>query len=338
MDSHSDRTLLLFYFWNNRLGKIERYGTFRDDFPHLPPTMHETVEQTLRKECEHYCAADRALLHRAIALGYEGHEGQIRKASQSPYIIHPLEVSLELHRRFGLPSLTIAGLLHDVVEDSVCIDIDQIYHEFGEDIGFLVDAVTKTHLHFYRTHQHFDTYMDKLLFGGLHDVRVFILKLADRDNNMETLPLLKGEKQVRISFETQAIFSPLRELLGYDRSGVSVDDIANNFMEFVDNNGLVTPFSLQQHLLHTTFQEFNRETFRQVYSFSDKIVWEIHDMDKYAQLCHNENFEKTVQVLSLSTDGTNFRVTFRFKGAHIIDQKELAKFALSSFSAQQQQV
>ena len=296
--------------------------------------MPKIAEKALRLECAHYTPKDRAILELGLATAYRGHEGQIRKSSKKPYVIHPLEVALDLQRRFDHPSLTIAGLLHDVVEDSEDIEIDEIYRDFGEDIGFLVDAVTKTHLHFYKTNQSFDSYLDKLLFGGLHDVRVFLLKIADRDNNLQTLTSLKDHKQVRISFETQAIFSPLRQILGYDSGDTSLQEVTNHFTKFVDTHHLITAHALQQHLFHYSFEGFNREMFRQVYACTENIVWEIHDMARYEQLCHNEIFDRSAQVLSLSTDGTNFKVTFKFKGAHVLDQAEAGKMTLSSFSTQ----
>lgn len=298
--------------------------------------MPQQKEQELRRVCRDYSKQEQALLDHAIELAYEGHAGQVRKSSNKPYVIHPMEIALFLQQRFDHAPLTVAGLLHDVVEDSDHIEIDQIYREFGDDIGFLVDAVTKTHLHFYKTNQHFDSYIDKLLFGGLHDVRVFLLKIADRDNNLLTLSSLKDHKQVRISFETQAVFSPLREILEYDNKKISLGMVTHNFMHFVTAHQLATPSALQQHLFHYSFDDFNRETFREVYANSEKIVWEIRDMARYETLCSNENFEKSVQVLSLFTDGSHFKVTFKFKGAHVLDQTQMAKFALSSFSAQTQ--
>lgn len=296
--------------------------------------MPKIAEKALRQQCSHYSASEMALLEAAVTLAYNGHQGQVRKSSKKPYVIHPLEVALELQKRFNHAPLTVAGLLHDVVEDSDDVEIDQIYSDFGEEIGYLVDAVTKTHLHFYRTNQSFDSYLDKLLYGGLNDVRVFLLKIADRDNNLLTLSSLKDHKQVRISFETQAIFSPLRLILGYDEEEMMIDVVAKNFAEFVGQEHLATAHSLQQHLFHYCFEDFNRETFRQVYSCTENVVWEIHDMARYERLCQNENFERSAQVLSLATDGVHFKVTFQFRGAHVMDQKDGTKFTLSSFRAQ----
>lgn len=270
-------------------------------------------------------------MNKAVDIAYRAHDGQVRKSSNSPYIIHPLEIALTLQQRFDHPPLTIAGLLHDVVEDSDDFDIDEIYDEFGEDIGFIVDAVTKTHLHFHATYEQFDSYLDKLFYGGLRDVRVFLLKIADRDNNLLTLSSLKNHKQIRTSFETQAVFTPLRDLLGYDHASFSLQDIMHAFVQFVDDNHLLTPSMLQQYLFEQTFREFNRETFREVYKNSENVVWEIYDLEKYEKLCQLKSFEDAVQVLSLYTDGTSFRVTFKLLGAHVLEQKEVAMMTMSSF-------
>lgn len=296
--------------------------------------MHREVEHQLRRACDNFSLEERRLLNAAVDMAYVAHEGQVRKSSNSPYIIHPLEIALGLQQRFGHAPLTIAGILHDVVEDSEDHEIEEVYAVFGDDIGFIVDAVTKTHLHFHATNHQFDTYLDKLLFGGLHDVRVFLLKIADRDNNLLTLSSLKNHKQIRTSFETQAVFTPLRELLGYDRAEVTLGEITQSFQQFVTNQQLLTPGTLQNYLFGQTFREFTRETFREVYANCENVVWELHDLKKYEHLCQIESFEKAVQVLSLYTDGANFRVTFKLLGAHVIDQHDTTLLSMSSFSMQ----
>jgi len=149
----------------------------------------------------------------AIDFATQAHEGQKRKSGE-PYIIHPLAV-MNILREWGMDEDTvIAGVLHDTVEDTG-VTLDEIKEKFGETVAFLVDGVTKLG----KARQgmrDIDTYLPatkdnllRLLIATGADIRVLIIKLADRLHNLRTLSALPPEKQKKIGKESLEIFSPL---------------------------------------------------------------------------------------------------------------------------------
>ena len=153
-------------------------------------------------------SADTSLIEKAYRVAYQAHEGQVRKSGE-PYIIHPLSVAIIL-ATLELDKETIAaGLLHDVLEDTV------MRQEFGEEVVLLVDGVTKLqHLHFTdhtadpkeRSAERLEMQAEnlrKMFLAMAKDIRVIMIKLADRLHNMRTLKYQSKEAQLRIARETQ---------------------------------------------------------------------------------------------------------------------------------------
>ena len=139
---------------------------------------------------------EKELLKKGYFFAKEAHKHQTRKTGD-PYFIHPLEVSIDLWKRYKNVELTCAGFLHDIIEDCPDISREDIYKEFGENIGFLVDAVTKTKFDFLNETIKFSDKLERFLWAAMRDIRVFLLKLADRDNNLKTLSALKDQKQIK---------------------------------------------------------------------------------------------------------------------------------------------
>lgn len=166
---------------------------------------------------------DKALIEDAFLLAKEAHKSQSRD-SGIPYILHPLAVALIVvteMRQKGVAIVT-AALLHDVVEDT-CYTIDDIRARFGEDVAFLVAAVTKPNKNQPDNFQH--------ILGSVNgDVRVLLLKLADRLHNMRTLGGLKSERQWKIASETQFFFAPLAGRLGLYPVKSELENLAFQFL------------------------------------------------------------------------------------------------------------
>ena len=169
---------------------------------------------------------ERAFLLSVYNFAYDAHLGQKRKSGED-YFIHPLAVGISLHDKFWDQQLTCAWLLHDTVEDNPEICIKDIYLNFWFEIWYLVDSVTKNKQKFYWEEFIFERKIDKFLFWWMNNIKCFLLKLADRDDNMKTLTNLKDNKQVRMAFETQAIFSPL-EIIIWFHSIKSIEEWNNN--------------------------------------------------------------------------------------------------------------
>ena len=167
---------------------------------------------------------------RAFNVANKMHEGQFRKSGE-PYIIHPLNVACILASLHVGPDTICAGLLHDVVEDTE-MSLDQLREEFGDDIAELVDGVTKVgQLKFVsleekqvENHQH-------MLLAMAKDIRVIVVKLADRLHNIRTLGSLPEEKRVRIAKETLEIYAPLAHKLGIFRIKAELEDTALKYVE-----------------------------------------------------------------------------------------------------------
>lgn len=157
-------------------------------------------------------AKDRALIERAFAFAQKAHEGQRRKSGE-PYFIHPFNVALIL-AGFGADAESIAaGLLHDTVEDAG-VSLATIEKEFGKTVAFMVDAVTKLgELKYKGAIRHVES-LRKLFVAMAEDIRVIIIRLADRLHNVRTLQYVEPEKQKRIALETLEIYAPLANRLG----------------------------------------------------------------------------------------------------------------------------
>ena len=189
-----------------------------------------------------------SLVSRAFIFASKAHEGQLRKTGE-PYYTHPLAVAQVLHEKFHDEVLTTAALLHDTVEDC-SVNIEDIYKDFGDEVGFLVDALSKNLLTFYKekTSTDFADKIERLLYAGMKDVRVFLLKIADREHNLLTLKYLKDKKQVRVAFETQAIFSPLSRLLMYKRAK-SIPACTRRMNAYLERHKLFNATQLKTFLL-----------------------------------------------------------------------------------------
>ena len=174
-------------------------------------------------------------IKKAIDFATKAHEGQHR-ISGEPFVTHPLAVA-EILTEWGMDDDTIiAGILHDTVEDTD-ITLDQIKNEFGESVAFLVDGVTKLSSA-RRGMRDIDSYLPKtkdnflrLMIALGADIRVLIIKLADRLHNLRTLSALPPDKQQKIAKETLEIFAPLADRLNMGRLRVELADLSFSYVD-----------------------------------------------------------------------------------------------------------
>ncbi|TSO26407.1 bifunctional (p)ppGpp synthetase/guanosine-3',5'-bis(diphosphate) 3'-pyrophosphohydrolase [Lactobacillus sp. LL6] len=187
---------------------------------------HDQVIDTCRKYMDE---SQLAFVEKAYEYANNAHSGQTR-ASGQPYIIHPTQVAGTL-ANLGLdPDTIAAGFLHDTVEDTPVTN-DDIKKEFGEDVAFIVDGVTKLNKYQYKSHQEFLAENHrKMLIAMAKDLRVIMVKLADRLHNMHTLQHLRPDKQRRISSETMDIYAPLADRLGIGTIKWELEDMSFHYL------------------------------------------------------------------------------------------------------------
>jgi GTP pyrophosphokinase len=183
------------------------------------------IEEIVEKVGRNHPQADLDVLRRAYFFSALHHKGQTR-ASGEPYLVHPLEVA-NILAEMRLDEVSVAtGLLHDVVEDTL-VELDVIRDSFGEEIAHLVDGLTKlAQISNQSREEQQAENVRKMLLAMVDDVRVVLVKLADRLHNMRTLQYLKPEKRRRIAQETLDIFAPIAHRLGMGRLRGELEDLA----------------------------------------------------------------------------------------------------------------
>lgn len=210
-------------------GKIEGIGEYR-----CPEDLYQSLIARVRK---YHPSDDISLIEKAYAIAHGAHEGQLRKSGE-PYIIHPLCVSIVLAELEMDKETIAAGLLHDVVEDTV-LTKQQIRDQFGSDVELLVDGVTKLKKlklsAGYGDKNQVQQEMQarnlrKMFLAMAKDIRVILIKLADRLHNMRTLQYMPQEKQIRIAQETLDIYAPIADRLGISKIKVELDDLAFRYL------------------------------------------------------------------------------------------------------------
>ena len=200
-----------------------------------PKDLYKALIERVKK---YHPSGDISLIEKAFSIAEEAHKEQYRKSGE-PYIIHPLCVAMILAELELDKETIVAGLLHDVVEDTVLTD-KEITELFGEDVALLVDGVTKLK-NLKMASSMGDKSPDKLeiqaenlrkmFLAMAKDIRVILIKLADRLHNMRTLKHMPTEKQQRIARETLDIYCPIAQRLGISKIKVELDDLSLKYLE-----------------------------------------------------------------------------------------------------------
>ena len=194
-------------------------------------TPEELYQDLITRVRRYHPSDDISLIERAYKVANDAHKDQARKSGE-PYIIHPLCVAIILADLEMDKETIAAGLLHDVVEDTI-MTTDQIRAEFGDDVALLVDGVTKLGQLQYQGDK-LDLQAENLrkrFLAMAKDIRVIIIKLADRLHNMRTLKHMTPEKQQEKARETMDIYAPIAQRLGIMKVKVELDDLSLKYLQ-----------------------------------------------------------------------------------------------------------
>lgn len=216
-----------------RMRKARYMGemVFNTDIPEdytEPEKLYEILVKKIRK---YHPSTDLSTIEKAYKVAKEAHKDQKRKSGE-PYIIHPLCVAIILAElELDLESIA-AGLLHDVIEDTA-IDEKELEKEFGTEIVLLVDGVTKlTNLNYSADKVELQAEnLRKMFLAMAKDIRVILIKLADRLHNMRTMQFQPPHKQYEKSRETMDIYAPIAQRLGISKLKIELDDLSLKYLE-----------------------------------------------------------------------------------------------------------
>jgi GTP diphosphokinase / guanosine-3',5'-bis(diphosphate) 3'-diphosphatase len=195
---------------------------------HHDPSTEPGIEDLLSRVSQANPKADVSLIRQAYDFSKSLHTGQ-KRSSGEPYILHPIEVASIL-AEYQLDTVTIAtGLLHDTVEDTATT-VEEIHKKFGPEIAGLVDGLTKiSKITFHTSEEKQAENFRKMILAMAKDIRVILVKLADRLHNMRTLQHLAPEKQVQIASETLDIYGPIANRLGLSELKRELEDLGLRF-------------------------------------------------------------------------------------------------------------
>ena len=201
--------------------------------------------------------ADVELLQQAYIFSAKAHKGQTRLSGE-PYLIHPLEVAYTLTKmNLDIPSI-VSGFLHDTIEDSY-VDKKEIEEYFGKEIAELVDGVTKISKIPLKTSEESRVEnFRKMILAMSKDIRVILIKLADRYHNMQTLNFLAPEKQTEIAIETLEIYAPLAHRLGIEWLKGELEDAAFRYLKPTEYKLIVDKIKEKKNFQHHSSYDYER--------------------------------------------------------------------------------
>jgi GTP diphosphokinase / guanosine-3',5'-bis(diphosphate) 3'-diphosphatase len=231
-----------------------------DAFPPPPPLdpVEQLYVELVAKIREYRPKDDLAPLEKAFRFASKYHQGQSRNSGE-PYMMHPLMVAHILaDMRMDVVAME-TGLLHDVVEDT-SVTVEQVRKEFGEEVARCVDGVTKlSKLDFYSAEDRQAESFRKMLLAMVEDIRVILVKLADRLHNMRTLGYLSPERRERIARETIEIYAPIAHRLGMGKIRGSLEDLAFQHLEPDAYQEILRSIESRRHSNEEFLAEIRRE-------------------------------------------------------------------------------
>lgn len=260
---------------------------------------------------------DKDLIERAYAFSQKAHEGQMR-SSGDPYFIHAHETA-KILAKLGMDAKTIAaGLLHDVLEDTPIAE-KEMEATFGKDIVFLIKRVTKLGTLKYRGHQRHVESLRKFFFAMAKDLRVVIIKFADRLHNLRTLEHLREDKRKRIALESIEVYAPLANRLGMGKLKGELEDAAFPYAYPKEYKEIVELLNDKKVLYQKYLEEVHHNLEKELYKSKVKVS-EINYRIKHKYslwqklLRYNNDLEKIHDIVALRVIVSSVEDCYRVLG------------------------
>jgi len=216
---------------------------------HMPVTIQQIIDQVKKNDPQ----ADTALIKLAYEFAESAHRGQKRKSGE-PYIQHPMQTALTLAKIRAENDMIIAALLHDVPEDTGQ-DMKEIEKQFGKQVAGMVEGITKVSKIKYRGIERHTESLKKMFIAMAADVRVVLIRFADRMHNLETLDALPERKRQRIARETMEVYIPIASLLGIWFFKYTMEDLCFKYLYPEEYKKLEYRYQIEQKVENTQFIE-----------------------------------------------------------------------------------
>ncbi len=261
-----------------------------------------TLATLLKVIDEEELAVDKDLIQLAFDFANNGHQGQLRKNGE-PYIQHPLSTAITLAQLHLDQNTIIAGLLHDIPEDT-SVPLSDIKANFGPDVANLAEGITKLGKLKYRGMERYLENLRKMFIGMAADIRVIFIKFADRLHNLRTLDSLPGDKQERIARETLEIYAPIANRLGIWQLKGELEDLSFKYLfpqAYLDlKKRLEESYSARRDILAKIKTKINQEMRKEQIPAAEisgrtKDLWSIHKK----LLTHNDDLNRVHDIIAL---------------------------------------
>jgi len=285
--------------------------------------VHPSFEDLKAQVSSYFPEADFGLLQKAHDFAINLHRGQVRKSGE-PYIIHPIAVSYILATmKMDIPTI-LTGILHDVVEDTATT-LEEVQKEFGAEVAQLVDGVTKiSQISFKSKHEKQAENFRKMILAMAKDLRVIIVKLADRTHNMRTLQFLRTDKQETIASETVEIYAPLANRLGISWMKIELEDLSLKYLK-------PEVYSKLSKLISTKKEERDKYTNTMIKILTEKISEYGLTVKVSGRAKHFYSIYKKMEMRNLDFEEIHDIVAFRVTTATIAECYEVLGIVHSFF-------
>jgi GTP diphosphokinase / guanosine-3',5'-bis(diphosphate) 3'-diphosphatase len=259
------------------------------------------LKETLLKKATYLLNIEINQLENAIEYSIEAHEGQKRKSGE-PYVTHPLTVCEILADNKADIVTLISGLLHDVVEDTE-ITLQQISDNFGVEVAFIVDGLTKIKKNPSIHKEEYEAInFEKLLVAAEKDIRVAIVKIADRLHNMRTLAVKKVEKRIPYSNETLIFFAPLCERLGLFKIQQEIEELGFHYLHPKSYENVKKKVENYFPIFQSAFNQFKNKLEKKS-SIPYKVYWQQQPVYKvYSLLQEGHPFSDIFSIKVITTE------------------------------------